>query len=120
MITTKTLSAKLPLEVITQIDDLVERFSMDSPLRLAHFMAQCAHESGNFKLVVENLNYSADGLLKVFPKYFKDKATADSYARKPEAIANRVYADRMGNGPEASGDGFRFRGRGRDDGRDQN
>lgn len=112
MITTKTLSAKLPLEVITQIDDLVERFSMDSPLRLAHFMAQCAHESGNFKLVVENLNYSADGLLKVFPKYFKDKATADSYARKPEAIANRVYADRMGNGPEASGDGFRFRGRG--------
>lgn len=112
MINTQTLNAKMPLQVMTQVDDLVARFNMDSPLRLAHFLAQCAHESGNFKLVVENLNYSADGLLKVFPKYFKDKATADKYARKPEAIANRVYADRMGNGNEASGDGYRFRGRG--------
>lgn len=112
MIKTQTLNAKMPIEVMAQVDDLVARFNMDSPLRLAHFLAQCAHESGNFKLVVENLNYSSDGLLKIFPKYFKDKATADKYARKPEAIANRVYADRMGNGNEASGDGYRFRGRG--------
>lgn len=112
MIKTQTLNAKMPIEVMAQVDDLVARFNMDNPLRLAHFLAQCAHESGNFKLVVENLNYSSEGLLKVFPKYFKDKATADKYARKPEAIANRVYADRMGNGNEASGDGFRFRGRG--------
>lgn len=112
MIATKALSAKMPLEVMAQVDDLVARFNMDSPLRLSHFLAQCAHESGNFKLVTENLNYSSDGLLKVFPKYFKDKETADKYARKPEAIGNRVYADRMGNGNEGSGEGYKFRGRG--------
>lgn len=112
MIATSQLSSKMPLEIMAQVDDLVARFNMDSPLRLSHFMAQCAHESGNFKMVVENLNYSSEGLLKVFPKYFKDKETADKYARKPEAIGNRVYADRMGNGSEGSGDGYRFRGRG--------
>jgi putative chitinase len=108
----QALNAKIPLPVLAEIDTLVEKFNVTSALRLSHFLAQCAHESGNFKLVSENLNYSADGLLKIFPKYFKDKATADAYARKPEKIANRVYASRMGNGDEASGDGFKFRGRG--------
>jgi len=91
---------------------VVERYKISNPHRLAHFMAQIAHESGNFQLVTENLNYSAEGLLRVFPKYFKDKATADAYARKPEMIGSRVYANRMGNGDEASKEGFKFRGRG--------
>ena len=108
----QALNAKIPIPVLAEIDTLVEKFNVTSALRLSHFLAQCAHESGNFKLVSENLNYSADGLLKIFPKYFKDKATADAYARKPEKIANRVYASRMGNGDEASGDGYKFRGRG--------
>jgi putative chitinase len=78
----------------------------------AHFFAQTAHETGNFSLFVENLNYSADGLMKIFPKYFPTKVIAMSYARQPEKIANRAYANRMGNGPESSGDGWKFRGRG--------
>ncbi len=84
---------------------------LNTPLRLAHFLAQCSHESGGFKVVSENLNYSAEGLLKIFPKYF-NQTSAAQYARKPQAIANRVYGGRLGNGPEASGDGFRYRGRG--------
>ena len=107
-----SLATKVPAPVMIEVDSIVEKFNMTNPLRLAHFLAQAAHESGNFKFLKENLNYSADSLLKVFPKYFKDKATADKYARKPEMIANRVYASRMGNGDEASGDGFKFRGRG--------
>ena len=106
------LNTKIPIPVMAEVSELVEKYGVDNPLRLSHFLAQCAHESGNFKFLTENLNYSADGLLKIFPKYFKDKATADLYARKPEKIANRVYANRMGNGDEASGDGFKFRGRG--------
>jgi putative chitinase len=79
----------------------------------AHFFGQCAHESGNFKVFSENLNYSADGLNKIFPKYFvKAGRNAAPYARKPEKIANVVYSSRMGNGNEASGDGWKFRGRG--------
>ena len=78
----------------------------------AHFFGQCAHESGGFKTFQENLNYSADGLTKIFKKYFPSLAAAQSYARKPERIANKVYANRMGNGPESSGDGWKFRGRG--------
>lgn len=82
-----------------------------TPESASHFFAQCAHESGNFVLFRENLNYSADGLLRIFPKYF-DLVKARQYARQPERIANRVYANRMGNGDEASGDGWRYRGRG--------
>jgi len=78
----------------------------------AHFFGQCAHESGNFKVFSENLNYSADGLSKIFKKYFPSVAVATPYARKPEKIANKVYANRMGNGPESSGDGWKYRGRG--------
>lgn len=82
-----------------------------SPVRAAHFFAQTAHESGNFKAFSENLNYSADGLTKIFGKYFT-AANAGAYARNPEKIANRVYASRMGNGDEKSGDGWKYRGRG--------
>jgi putative chitinase len=109
---TDALGRILPVNILNEIALITQKFQLNTPLRLSHFLAQCAHESGNFKLVNENLNYSADGLLKIFPKYFKDRATAESYARKPEKIANRVYASRMGNGDEASGDGYRFRGRG--------
>lgn len=88
------------------------RFEINSALRQAHFLAQCAHESAGFTRFTENLNYGADRLLVVFPKYFKNIADALPFDRKPENIANRVYANRNGNGDEASGDGFRFCGRG--------
>jgi putative chitinase len=106
------LANKLNPKLIEELPLVIEKFGMNTPQRLSHFLAQCAHESANFTAVKENLNYSSDALLKIFGKYFKDKATADKYARKPEMIANRVYANRMGNGDEASGDGFKFRGRG--------
>lgn len=79
---------------------------------LAAFLAQVGHESGEFAYALENLNYSAQGLRKNFPSYFRTLAIANQYARKPQAIANRVYANRMSNGPESSGDGWRFRGKG--------
>ena len=83
-----------------------------SPVRAAHFFAQTAHESGNFKAFSENLNYGAKGLLGIFKKYFPTQEKALLYERKPEKIANVVYASRMGNGDEASGEGWKFRGRG--------
>jgi putative chitinase len=88
------------------------KYDITSPERQAMFLSQLAHESGSFQHVVENLNYSAEGLLKVFGKYFPTQALAQEYARKPERIANRVYANRMGNGDEASGEGWKYRGRG--------
>lgn len=84
---------------------------IENPNRIAGFLAQTSHESGKYKFLTENLNYSDKGLLKTFPKYFNESNVMD-YARKPEAIANRVYANRMGNGDEASGDGWRYCGRG--------
>lgn len=106
------LKTSLPAQVGVFVTLIVNKYKIDKPLRLAHFLSQIAHESGNFKFTVENLNYSSESLLKVFPKYFKDKATADRYARNPEIIGSRVYANRMGNGDEASKTGFKFRGRG--------
>jgi putative chitinase len=106
------LKGHIPDTVIAQIPNVMENFGINTPLRLAHFLAQCGHESGGFKLTQENLNYSAKGLLGVFKKYFPTQALADAYARKPEKIANRVYGSRMGNGDEASGEGYKFRGRG--------
>jgi len=85
---------------------------INTPVRQAMFLSQLAHESGNFKFVVENLNYSADALRRVFGKYFTTDELANQYARQPERIANRVYASRMGNGDEASGEGWKYRGRG--------
>jgi putative chitinase len=87
------------------------KYDIITERRVAGFLAQCAHESNNFKVLRENLNYSADGLKRIFPKYFKD-VDPDDYARQPEKIANRVYANRMGNGDENSGDGWKYCGRG--------
>jgi putative chitinase len=105
------LHNKIPIQVLNELGDVMKQFNITNSFRLTHFLAQVAHESGNFKHVRENLNYSTEGLLKVFPKYF-DKNTAPLYARKPEQIANIVYESRMGNGNRNSGDGWRFRGRG--------
>ena len=105
------LKGHVPDAVINQIPSIVEKFNCNTPLRLSHFLAQCGHESGNFKAVSENLNYSAKGLLGTFGKYF-NATTAAQYERKPEMIASRVYGGRMGNGDEASKEGFKFRGRG--------
>ena len=105
------LKGHIPDTVLAQIPETAAKFNITNNLRLAHFLAQCGHESGNFKAVSENLNYSADGLKKIFGKYFPGNLN-ESYARKPEKIAARVYASRMGNGDEASGEGFKFRGRG--------
>jgi putative chitinase len=87
-------------------------YEINTVNRIACWLAQMGHESGNFKFVVENLNYSANGLRSVFGKYFPTDALAQQYQRQPEKIANKVYANRMGNGDEASGDGWKFRGRG--------
>ena len=94
------------------LSQLLPDYEITTPQRIASFIAQCAHESGNFVFLTENLNYKAESLLKVFPKYFKDMATAKAYEKKPEKIANKIYADRMGNGNEASGDGYKYLGRG--------
>mgnify|MGYP000060553647 CR=1 FL=1 len=106
------LKGHVPQAVIDAIPDTAARFGITTSLRLAHFLAQCGHESGGFKAVQENLNYGAKGLLSIFSKYFKTIAQATAYERKPEKIANLVYANRMGNGSEASGEGWKYRGRG--------
>ena len=106
------LKGHIPDNVITQIPEVMSKFEINTPLRLAHFLAQCGHESGGFRLTKENLNYSAKGLMGIFKKYFPTEALAKAYERKPEKIANKVYSSRMGNGDEASGDGAKFCGRG--------
>ena len=106
------LKGHLPDAVIAMIPAVAQKFQIDSALRLAHFLAQCGHESGGFRLTKENLNYSAKGLNGIFKKYFPTLESALPYERKPEKIANKVYGGRMGNGPEASGEGAKFCGRG--------
>jgi putative chitinase len=106
------LKGHVPDVVIAQIPEVMDKFQINTPLRLCHFLAQCGHESGNFKAVNENLNYGAKGLRGIFGKYFPTDAKAAEYERKPEKIANLVYGGRMGNGPEASGEGYKYRGRG--------
>jgi putative chitinase len=106
------LRGHIPDSVIAQIPDTAAKFEINTPLRLAHFLAQCGHESGGFRLTKENLNYSAKGLNGTFKKYFPTLESATPYERKPEKIANKVYGGRMGNGPESSGDGAKFCGRG--------
>ena len=100
------------LESVTErLNKYAEEFGITTPQRWAHYLAQIAHECGEFRRTEENLNYSEEGLLKIFGKYF-NKTQAKMYARNPALIASRVYAKRMGNGNEASGDGWRYRGRG--------
>jgi putative chitinase len=105
------LKGHIPDAVIAQIPETAAKFNITNNLRLAHFLAQCGHESGGFKATQENLNYSADGLKKIFPKYFPGNI-AESYARNPEKIASKVYGGRMGNGGEETKEGYKFRGRG--------
>lgn len=107
----ENLKGHIPDVVLAQIPDAAKKFNITNPLRLAHFLAQCGHESAGFKAVQENLNYSADGLKKIFPKYFPGNL-AEGYARNPEKIASKVYGSRMGNGDETTKEGFKFRGRG--------
>ena len=106
------LKGHIPDAVLAQIPDTAAKFNITNPLRLAHFLAQCGHESGGWKATSENLNYSSKGLMGIFKKYFPTLALAEQYARKPIAIASRVYGNRMGNGAEPTQDGYKFRGRG--------
>ena len=111
------LNTTVPSILLPPLSEAMDKFQINSPLRIAHFLSQTMHESGNFKRLEEGLSYSAEGLLKNFKKYFIDKsnkpiADANAYARKPQMIASHVYANRMGNGDEASQEGWKYRGRG--------
>ena len=108
----ENLKGNIPDTIILQILSIVDKFELNTPLRLSHFLAQAAYESGDFKLVNENLNYSAKGLRGVFPKYFPTDEKAAQYERQPQKIGNLIYGSRMGNGAEASGDGYKYHGRG--------
>jgi putative chitinase len=99
-------------DLFEALNEVLPKYEITSPQRVAAFLAQCGHESADFTVLKENLNYSADGLTKVFPKRFPTLDAANPYNRQPEKIANKIYADRMGNGPESSGDGYKYRGRG--------
>lgn len=99
------------VELASALNELLPKYEINTKDRICAFLAQCGHESAGFKILSENLNYSKDGLLKTFSKYFNE-STATAYARQPEKIASKVYANRMGNGDEASKDGFTYRGRG--------
>lgn len=96
---------------IDPLNSAMEKWHINTPRRQAAFLATCSHETGGFKRVEENLNYSVSGLRQIFPRYFDDHL-AQLYARNPQKIANRAYAHRMGNGDEKSGDGWKYRGRG--------
>ena len=108
----QNLKGHIPDAVIAMIPDTAAKFAINTPLRLAHFLAQCGHESGGFRATQENLNYSAKGLNGIFRKYFPTEASAAAYARQPAKIASKVYGGRMGNGAESTGEGYKFRGRG--------
>ena len=99
-------------ELHEALSKVLPKYDINTPERVAAFMAQCGHESVDFSVLKENLNYSAKGLHGTWPKRFPSEAAAQPYERNPEKIANKVYSDRMGNGPEASGDGWKYRGRG--------
>jgi putative chitinase len=103
---------KSPEALLSALNKILPKYSIDTPERVSSFLSQTIHESAQYTRLVENLNYSAQGLMKTWKKRFPTPVTATPYHRKPEKIANRVYADRMGNGSEASGDGWKYRGRG--------
>lgn len=107
----KKIAPKLQI-TLNELNELFKKYEINTPNRIAGFFAQCGHESIDFTARSENLNYSLNGLCRVFKKYFPDENSAKPYARNPERIANKVYANRMENGNEASGDGYRYRGRG--------
>ena len=99
-------------DLLVVLLNVLERYEINTPNRIAGFLAQCGHESADFTVLKENLNYGAAGLRSIFGKYFPDDTIAKAYERQPEKIANKIYANRMGNGPESSGEGYKFRGRG--------
>jgi putative chitinase len=103
---------KNPQEWFDGLYEQLPKFGIVTPARVAGFISQCQHESADFTVLTENLNYGAKGLMSIFKKYYADAALAKAHERKPQLIANRVYSGRMGNGPESSGDGWKFRGRG--------
>jgi putative chitinase len=105
------LKPHIPNNVFLELPIVMEKYNINTTLRLAHFLSQCHHESAGFTVTTENLNYTAQGLLKIFSKYFTPK-TAKLFERRPKAIANIVYANRMGNGNALSNDGYNYRGRG--------
>lgn len=105
------LNGKLPDSIYDQLPAIVDKYNVNTKLRMAHFLGQCAEETGDFTKFEENLNYSYKRLVEIFGKYFPG-TTGKSYAGRPEKIANKVYGNRYGNGPESSGDGWRYRGRG--------
>lgn len=107
-----TCEAAMAEKWVVALEATCRRYEINTPERIAGFLSQVGHESGGFRYTSENLNYSPARLMHVFPKYFPNESLANAYGRQPEKIANRVYASRMGNGDEASGDGWRFRGRG--------
>ena len=108
----KLQKLKIGLDWVPALNETFARFQIITPLQQAAFIGQCGHECGNFRVLEENLNYRAETLMKLWPKRFPTREIADQYARNPKKIANKVYSGRMGNRDEASGDGFRFRGRG--------
>ena len=108
----KLNNLKISPALLLELPLTIEKFNINTPLRLSHFLAQCSHESGNFTRFIENLNYSSKGLLSTFKKYFPTESLAKYNERQTEKIANRVYCNRNGNGNELSGEGFKFRGRG--------
>ena len=103
---------KNPIELVEALNSVLDRYEINTLNRIAGFLTQCGHESNSFTVLKENLNYGATGLLTTFPKYFPDLNAAKAYERMPQMIANKVYANRMGNGDEHSGDGYKYRGRG--------
>ena len=106
------LKGRLPDAIFNQLPDVIDTYEINTRARMSNFMGQCHHESEGFKDLVENLNYSGTALMGLFRSHFEDEADAGNYARHPEMIANRIYANRMGNGDEASGDGWKYRGKG--------
>lgn len=104
--------AQDPESWVNSMNEVFPTYDINTPQRIAAFLAQCGHESGGWTVFEENLNYSAKGLNGIFKKYFPTLESALPYERKPEKIANKVYSNRMGNGPESSGDGWKYRGRG--------
>lgn len=106
------LLTKLPKKVLDELPSIINKYQIDTPLRMSHFLSQCHHESGGFKSTTENMKYSSARLLQVFPRHFKSLNDTKGYAMHPERIGNKVYANRLGNGDESSGDGYKYRGRG--------
>ena len=106
------LLTKIPKRVLDELPSIINKYQIDTPLRMSHFLSQCHHESGGFKSTTENMKYSTARLLQVFPKHFKSLDDTKGYAMHPERIGNKVYANRLGNGNESSGDGYKYRGRG--------